>query len=322
MNHHINQLLFGPYGAAGLEKGSVLKEYGANAVWFHGFDPVAFEACNRFDLAACVEFQTFRVDFNKHPSLIPIGPDGKPIRYGSLVQGVCLSDKEFLEETESNLLNGIKQFKPHGIWFDYLTYAGWFESADPDLQESCFCRACTEEFCEDTGLDVQNPTLILKNHAELWKRHKCKKIAGYAMHYSELIRSYHPECLIGAYMCPWSPEEYEGALSRIFAQDYNLLANAIDIFTPLIYAAKSGRTNEWGKEFLEKSGSFIPVGKKVQLILDYKDFPGSLEAVASSGIPSWGLQIFSGNKIFENPEQAVIFRQAVETIKKRRTKDL
>lgn len=120
MNHHINQLLFKPYGAAGLEKGSVLKEYGANAVWFHGFDPVAFEVYNHFDLAACVEFHTF-------------------------------------------------------------------------------------------------------------------------------------------YMCPWSPEKYEGALSQIFAQNYNLLANAIDIFTPLIYAAKSGRTNEWGKEFLEKSGGIIPI---------------------------------------------------------------
>ncbi len=317
MNHVGGQILFGPYGAAGLEWGTVLREYGANAVWFHSFDPAAMDACSRFGLAACVEFPTFRADYNKRPDLIPIGSDGKPIRYGSLVQGICLSNREFLEEIELNLLNGVKQFSPHGIWLDYLTYAGWFESADPDLQESCFCPACVADFCEATGLDVQSPQVILDNHAEQWKRHKCLKIAEYAAKYAEIIRTYHPNCIIGAYMCPWTPEEYEGALSRIFAQDYHLLANSIDIFTPLIYAAKSGRTNAWGREFLENCSSFVQADKKVQLILDYKDFPGSLEATASSTIPSWGLQMFAGSGIFADPEQAVIFRQSVETIKEK-----
>ena len=101
-----------------------------------------------------------------------------------------------------------------------------------------------------------------------------------------------PECIIGAYMCPWTPAEFDGALTRIFAQDYALLAPAIDVFTPLIYVAKSGRTPEWGREFLEMSPAFVPPGRKVQLILDALDFPDSLLAAAESSRPSWGIQLF------------------------------
>src|SRR5689334_20749687 len=150
-------LLFRPYGSGALQYVDGFELYGANACWFHGFDAAAFEACARHHLHACVEFKTFRADFAAHPELIPIGADGRPIRYGDLVQGVCLSQKEFLQETEDALLAGLREFMPVGIWLDYLTYAGWFETPTPDLQESCFCAACIADFCTATGIDATSP---------------------------------------------------------------------------------------------------------------------------------------------------------------------
>lgn len=297
-----------------MENTKALKEYGVNALWFHGFNEVAFTECSRSGLAACVEFKTFRADFGKHPELIPIGMDGKPIRYGYRVQGVCLSNQEFLQKTESSLLEGLKKFKPRGIWLDYLTYAGWFETSDPDLQESCFCPACIEAFCTDTGVDESNPALIIQQYAREWALHKCRKIAGYAKHYAALIRAYDPECIVGAYMCPWTPREFDGALTRVFAQDYSLLSSFIDVFTPLIYAKKSGRSAEWGKEFLETCRTFIPSDNKVQLILDYLDFPDSLLATTLSQMPSWGFQMFGGISVFKQSQQADIFREAVAQV--------
>ncbi|MSP12404.1 MAG: hypothetical protein EXR62_05540 [Chloroflexi bacterium] len=129
-------LLFGPYGRAALEYGSRLPEYGANAAWFHGFDTEAFEVCAQHHLAPCVEFKTFRADFKAHPELIPTGIDGKPIRFGDKVQGICLSQKAYLEETEKDLLAGVAAFRPTGIWLDYLTYAGWFETPTSRLMVS------------------------------------------------------------------------------------------------------------------------------------------------------------------------------------------
>jgi hypothetical protein len=307
-------LLFGPYGSSALDSIARFAEYGANAFWFHGFDPAAFEACQRHGIVPCVEFPTFRADFEAHPELVPIGVDGRPIRYGDLVQGVCLSQQGFLEETEEALLAGLRVYEPAGIWLDYLTYAGWFETPAPDFQESCFCPDCIAEFCETTGVDATTPDRILRSYSVQWTTHKCERIAGFAARYAGLIGSRLPGCIVGAYMCPWTPEEFAGALARIFAQDYALLAPTIDIFTPLIYASKSGRTPGWGRDFLEQAPGFIPQDRKVQLILDAPDYPDSLLAAAESSVPSWGIQLFGGAQVFRDPDRACVFRNAVEQI--------
>lgn len=308
-------LLFGPYGGGAIEHIRDFQRYGANALWFHGFNEEAFTACAQQNIAPCVEFKTFRADFAEHPELIPIGVDGKPIRYGRLVQGVCLSQSAFLEETEANLLAGLRAFQPTGIWLDYLTYAGWFETPAPDLQESCFCAACIAEFCNATGNDATTPAAILANHQTAWTQHKCERVAGYALHYAQLIRTHLPQCVIGAYMCPWLSTEFDGALRRIFAQDYALLAPAIDIFTPLIYGTKSGRPARWGREWLEASPGFVPTTHQVQLILDALDFPNSLAEMGEASVPSYGLQVFGGAQIFVNPEWATRFRTVVDGIR-------
>ena len=308
-------LLFGPYGTAALQYAQQFEFQNANAAWFHMFDPEAFETCARYNIKPCVEFKTFRADFDARPELIPIGSDGKPIRYGRLVQGVCLSQQAFLDETEANLLAGLETFTPAGIWLDYLTYGGWFETPDPDLQESCFCPACVAEFCESTGIDAEEPVTILAEHQTAWTQHKCERIARYAKHYAELIRAHLPDCVVGAYMCPWRPDEFDGALSRIFAQDYDLMAPAIDVFTPLIYAHKSGRPPEWAKQCLEAAAAYVPADRKVQLILDALDYPESLLATVDASSPSWGVQIFGGAEIFADVDKATIFRDSVAAMR-------
>lgn len=301
-------ILCGPYGRNALDYAERYASIGANASWFHMFDQSAFERCAHHGIAACVEFKTFRADFDQHPELRPIGADGQPIRYAELVQGVCLSQHEFIEHIEAELLAGLQHYAPAGIWLDYLTYAGWFEQPDPDLQESCFCTACITDFCEATGIDATTPTEILARHAPAWGRHKCKRIAGYGQRYASLIKRFHPNCVVGAYMCPWTPAEYDGALTQIFAQDYTLLAPAIEIFTPLIYATKSGRNASWGRSFLEQSHTFVPADRPVQLILDALDGPESLLETARSSTPSWGVQLFSGARLFEQPDLSAAFR--------------
>jgi len=309
-------LLFGPYGSAALSHADALASYDANACWFHMFDETAFEACARYGIAACVEFKTFRADFDAHPELLPIGADGKPIRYGSLIQGVCLSQPAFLEQIEAALRDGPRTYQPAGIWLDYLTYAGWFEVPDPDLQESCFCRACIATFCEQTGIDAPTSSEILSQHRDAWAQHKCTRIAGFAAHYAQIIRTQLPGCLLGVYMCPWMPEEFDGALTRIFAQDYALLAPAIDVFTPLIYGTKSGRPATWGRAFLDAAPALVPRERKVQLILDALDGPASMIETAAATRPSWGLQVFGGASIFADPARAQVFQSAVAQIRR------
>jgi hypothetical protein len=303
--------LIGPYGSGALAHIDRFETYGANTAWFHMFDEAAFEACAAHRIHACVEFKTFRADFDKHPDLVPVGVDGAPIRYGRLVQGVCLSKQWFLDETEANLIAGVNAYKPTGIWLDYLTYAGWFEEPEPDLQESCFCPDCIADFCDATGIDAETPAAILAHHQAAWTQHKCARVARYTAHYAAIIRDALPGCVIGAYMCPWTPGEFGGGLRRIFAQDYDLLAQAIDVFTPLIYAEKSGRPPIWGAEWLRAAPAFVPADRRVQLILDALDFPASLQALTELDHAGWGVQLFGGAQVFADPEQARLFADAV-----------
>ena len=308
-------LLFGPYGRLTEATARQVAGAGGNAVWFHGFDPEMFALSEACGLAACVEVKTFRASFSDHPELQPIGVDGNPIRHGRLVQGICLSHADYLAEIEEGLGNGLRDYSPAGIWLDYLTYGGWFETPEPDLQESCFCPACIGEFCEAEGVDAESAEVILEKYGPLWTQHKCRRIAGYALRYSRMIRAGRPGCTVGAYMCPYTPQELDGALSRIFAQDYELLAPALDVFTPLVYVAKSGRTAAWGREILQASPGFVPQDRRIQLILDTLDFPAGLEETSRSPVPSWGIQMFGGSSLFEEPGKRQVFRRAVERIR-------
>lgn len=309
--------LFGLYSSNALAAGERLTSYGVDAVWFHAFDEKSFDACARLGLSACVEFPTWRADFNRHPELIPVGVDGLPIRYGTLVQGICLSNRDFVEERMVQLADGLKRYRPDGVWLDYMSYSGWFETPDPDLQESCFCKSCVAEFCQAEGVSDDDPQTILNRHGALWARHKCGRIAELTGRMSAMIRSQHAGCAVGIYLCPWRPDEYDGALTRIFAQDPALLEPSIDVFTPLIYAAKSGRESVWGRRYLETAHAWIPHGKKVQLILDALDFPDSLAETAESSVPSWGVQIFAGGPLLADPRQASFFARAIERIRRK-----
>src|SRR5439155_995647 len=88
----------------------------------------------------------------------------------------------------------------------YGANACWFKVPAPDLQQSCFCRACIATFCEHTGIDAPAPPEILARYSAAWTHHKCTRIAAFAAHYAQIIRTALPDCVIGAYMCPWTPE--------------------------------------------------------------------------------------------------------------------
>ena len=307
--------MIGPYGSAALNYAALFKDIQADTAWFHGFDEWAFEKCARHGIQACVEFATFRADYEKFPDLVPIGIDGRPIRYKDKLQGICLSKTDFLEEIASKLESGLSTYSPAGIWLDYMTYGGWFEDPAPDLQDSCFCADCINNFNQTYNIDETNPQRILANHHEAWLDYKCQSIANFTAYYTSVIRKMCPDAVIGIYMCPYTPDEYDGALSRIFAQDYDLLAPFVDVFTPLIYCAKSGRDASWGKTFLESSASFVPKDKPVQLILDYMDFPSNLEQTVLSSVCSNGVQMFAGAEIFKDKVSMEIFSKCSDRLR-------
>ena len=93
------------------------------------------------------------------------------------------------------------------------------------------------------------------------------------------------------------------------------MAPAIDVFTPLIYAQKSGRPPTWAKQCLEAAATYVPADRKVQLILDALDYPESLLATVDASPTSWGIQIFGAADVFADPAKATIFRDSVAAMR-------
>jgi hypothetical protein len=314
------RILAGPYGTLGAENLARFRESEATAVWFHGFNAELFDRCATAGAAACVEFRTFRADLDERPELAPIGRDGAPLRRGRLFQGVCLSRTEFIAEREEELRSGLAQFEPEGVWLDYLTYPGWFETPEPDLQESCFCSSCVAEFNEAASIDCQDPSTILAEHALAWERHKCERIASFARRFAAIIRGARPGTTVGVYACPWYPDEFDRALTRIFAQDFALLGVEVDVITPLVYATKCGRATGWIGEYLRRAPAFIPAAARLEPIVDALDVPGALEALeatcrAEPVLAPAGLQVFGGDRLFADAAQAEFFDRAVRAVR-------
>ena len=314
------QHLFGPYGSISRSNTSRLASSEANAIWFHGFDAELFERAEQAGVSANVEFRTFRADFASHPELVPVGVDQAPIRYGDLVQGVCLSQTEFIAEREDALRAGMREFAPTGVWLDYLTGAGWFETPTPDLQESCYCDACVSGFNEATGLDCTSPREILQRYGREWREHNCERIAHYGRRFAAIIRESRPGTIVGLYACPWYPDEHDGALTRIFAQDFVRLAPIFDVITPLMYARKCGRPPEWSADYLRRAAGFIPSGTAVAPIVDALDFPANMQALAdlamaadAASVP--GVQIFGGDTVFADDRNVAAFDESIRAIR-------
>lgn len=313
-------ILAGPYGTLSSENMPRFRDSEATAVWFHGFSEDLFERCVSAGAAACVEFRTFRDDLDERPELQPIGVDGKPLRRGRLFQGVCLSQTDFIAEREDELRAGLAAYDPAGVWLDYLTYPGWFETPEPDLQESCFCPACVAEFCEATSIDCRDPATILADHSRAWEQHACRRIARFAERFAEIIRTARPQAVVGVYACPWYPHEYDRALTRIFAQDFALLASQVDVITPLVYAKKCGRPSGWIGDYLLRAGDFIPDETRLEPIVDILDVPGTLEAIdktcrAQPDVAPAGLQVFGGDVLFADATGVELFDRAARAIR-------
>ena len=205
----MQQPLWGLYGRASVAHADRVKASGANALWFHGFDADAFEACARADLAPCVEVKTFRADFAKRPDLVPIGVDGKPIRYGAPRAGGL---------PEPRLLHGGDRDEPRlGA---RLLRAGGRVARLPDLRR----------LVRDAGARPAGELLLRRLHRRSSSRPpestpgpprrswagtrspgpttSAGASPGWRRRYADLIRARRPGCVVGAYMCPWMPGEH------------------------------------------------------------------------------------------------------------------
>ena len=272
--------------------GASLADYHINAVFVsHGeLSPELIRRCHREGAKVYAEFGVFAgaATAEKYPELWPVNEKGERQERDEWYLGLCPNVQWFRDERIRLIGECAAEYEIDGLWLDFIRYPGHWEVHEPRLEQACFCEACLEAFTRATGISVppggvaRRAELILDEHANEWTRFKCETIRDFCRDARRALKAERPNALLGAFVVPWIEDDYGDAIHRIIAQDFELLAPQLDVFSPMSYHAMCGWPVEWIGRFNEyltgKTGRDVwPIVQATEREARYGDAPVDAE---------------------------------------------
>jgi len=257
--HQIDSLPFirGIYGSPVpfWDRGWTLPELGVNAVFVHSgsITPEIMDRARQEGVMVFAEFPTLNGKnyVESHPEAWAVNAQGEKVEAASWFMGVCPTEPNFRTYRFTQLRRLLREFDLNGVWMDYMHWHAQFEEEDPILPETCFCSHCLRSFEQATGIVIpdgktaEQSDWILTNHDAEWRSWRCSVLAGWARQMKQVLLQERPGTLLGMFHCPWTDEEYGGARRRILGIDYDSLRSIVDVFSPMVYHGRMGRSPEW-----------------------------------------------------------------------------
>lgn len=230
-----------------------LKALGFNAVFGGSQDPSMRLALDVGGIKRFEEFPLFVGERNwtRRPESQPIAKNGKALKKSEWYAPVCPNQPWLRTERLERLLRFVMERELQGVWLDFIRYPLFWEEVPPYPAETCFCPECLKQFQAVTGTIVEgNETWekadwILANKDAEWRRWRADSILEYVQIVKDEVKKISPNTLVGAFVLPYTEEEYEGALYRIAGQDLKGFANHVDVLSPMLYFHQLGKPPEW-----------------------------------------------------------------------------
>lgn len=314
----------GVYGSpnAFWNKGISLDQLNVNSIFLNwkGIDDKLMERAGEEGLKVFAEFPVLNGKgyVENHPEAWAIDRYGNRVEPASWFMGVCPTEPGFRQYRMTELRELLRKYDLDGIWMDYVHWHAQFEEPEPILPETCFCDNCIRAFESETGIDVpdlaakERADWILERYDTKWRDWRCSVIAGWVSETRRLTKEERPDALLGIYHCPWDDAEFDGARRRILGLDYDMLKDKADVFSPMVYHGRMGRSAEWVRENIEwfcnrldiKPGEYPKVWPIVQAyddpeVISAGEFGRVLRY--GSGAGSSGIMMFTVNAVAENP---------------------
>lgn len=267
-------------------KGYELSELGVNAVFVHSgsINQQMVENLQKEGIQLFAEFATLNGKgyVENHPDAWPVDEKGQKAEQASWFMGVCPTHADFRNYRMDQLRELIRKYDLDGVWMDYVHWHAQFEEPEPILPETCFCPSCLSAFEKSTGLQTagnntaEKAQWILENHESAWRDWRCRVIQSWVIEIRDILKKEKPHALLGIYHCPWEDDAFDGARRRILGLDYGMLRDVVDVFSPMVYHGRMGKTPEWVKQNIEwfnrrvkiKKGKFPKVWPIVQAYND------------------------------------------------------
>lgn len=254
------RMIKGIYGSPSpfWERGWTLPELGVNSIFMHSgsITKAIMDRARTEGVKVFAEFSTLNgMNYiESHPEAWPITAEGKKAEPASWFMGVCPTEPDFRNYRFTQLRRLLREFDLNGVWMDYVHWHAQFEEEDPILPETCFCNHCLRSFQHATGIVIpegttaEQATWILRNHDPEWRNWRCAVLAEWARQTKEILLQERPGAVLGMYHSPWTDVEYDGARRRILGIDYDTLRAIVDVFSPMVYHGRMGRSATWVRE--------------------------------------------------------------------------
>jgi hypothetical protein len=160
-------------------------------------------------------------------------------------------------------------FDIDGIWLDYHhAHASW-ERAEPVLPDTDFSPLALRLFTAQTGVklpaDVSAAAKVLLGEKhDAWTDFRCDVFTDWVREYREILNDVRPRALLGTFHCPWSLEDYAGAIRHKLAIDLKSQSQYLDIFSIMPYHARFGHAQDpaWIARQIQELGKLLQIAGK------------------------------------------------------------
>lgn len=331
--------IYGGYPREILERGETPADYGVNAIWVGSgsLDAAEIERYHKLGLKVFAEFNSLHAaEYLKvHSDAAPIGADGKPSPPPQGWQGVSAFHPGYRRDRMDEFRRILRTFEIDGIWLDYHhAHASW-ERAEPELPDTDFSPTALRQFTDKTGIklppDVSAAAkVLLGEQREAWAKLRCDVLTDWVREYREILDEVRPGALLGTFHCPWSPDDYQGAIRHKLAIDLQAQAKYLDVFSIMPYHARFGHATEpaWISRQIQKLGELLEIQgkpdekKRIWPIVQLSDWGPRVpvEQVADvldhgTRSPATGVMVFHWSGVSKERDKVETLRRAYLTFR-------
>jgi hypothetical protein len=247
--------IYGGIPSEWFEQGQTLEDYGVNAIWMGsgGLSAEGIALLKSQGAQVFAEFNTMHEAsyLQDHPDAVPVGEDGEICPPPDGWQGVCPTHEGYRRYRMDAFRAVLRDYAIDGIWLDYHhSHASW-EQAVPNMPDTCFCSRCVDRFSQDTGIRILRycgtvSSMLCGALGEEWTEWRCQVFTDWVREFRAIVDAERPDALLGTFHCPWSDDDYEGALRGKLAIDLKAQAKYLDVFSIMPYHARFGHVDDPG----------------------------------------------------------------------------
>lgn len=293
---------------------------------YHALSDVGFrEELKRRGISyfACLNICFDPKFFAAHRQLAPIDQFGNPMQPQDWYVGITPICEENLAHKIELLKVGVAELKPEAIHLGFMRWPGFWETWLPgdrraDKPEYSFDRDTVRRFREETGIATAMPDdprsaaeVILTRHRAEWTRWKCRQTVATIGRIRKELEPIRGGLQYSINTLPFFKDDFEGAVEEVFGQDFEMLAEVVDVFEVMAYHQILARPADWpakvASDIRQRSGrqaictvQASPLylegmhrGRGRQPTLPPEEFASALQAIADSPVDGACIFTFS-----------------------------